>query len=123
MEVELEHNLKRLDIICKSKGLPRPQRRTQSNASGASGGGRYVSPYRQGPGSNNGSNQKPGARNLSNNSLKKPSPLRNYQYTPPNRRNQQVSPGNQSNGSGKFRSSPMNTNYSNTNSASLRNKQ
>jgi hypothetical protein len=24
MENELEHNLKRLDIICKSKGLPRP---------------------------------------------------------------------------------------------------
>ncbi|CDW86326.1 UNKNOWN [Stylonychia lemnae] len=125
IEVELEHNLKRLDIICKSKGLPRPQRRTLSNASGASGGGRYVSPYRQGPGSNNGSNQKPGVRNLSNsNSVKRPSPLRNnnYNYTPPNRRNQ-ISPGNQSNGSNnKFKSSPMNTNYSN-NSAALRNKQ
>ncbi len=24
LENELEHNLKRLDIICKSKGLPRP---------------------------------------------------------------------------------------------------
>lgn len=27
LENELDHHLKRLDIICKSKGLPRPQRR------------------------------------------------------------------------------------------------
>jgi hypothetical protein len=27
LENELDHHIKRLDIICKSKGLPRPQRR------------------------------------------------------------------------------------------------
>jgi hypothetical protein len=26
LENDLDHNLKRLDIICKSKGLPRPKR-------------------------------------------------------------------------------------------------
>lgn len=65
IEVELERNLKRLDIICKSKGLPKPVRKfsTASNGSGARGGASYVSPYRrQGPGggSNNGSATRPG---------------------------------------------------------------
>lgn len=63
IEVELERNLKRLDIICKSKGLPKPVRKfsTASNGSAARGGASYVSPYRrQGPGSNNGSATRPG---------------------------------------------------------------
>jgi hypothetical protein len=48
LENELDHHLKRLDIICKSKGLPRPQRKTSisSQNSGAKGGS-YVSPYRR----------------------------------------------------------------------------
>lgn len=99
IEVELERNLKRLDIICKSKGLPKPVRKFSANSNNSAnrGGGRYVSPYRQGPngqspGSNNGSATRPGQRSYSNYSggsgggAKRPTPLRNFQYTPPNKR-------------------------------------
>jgi hypothetical protein len=111
--------LKRLDIICKSKGLPRPQRRTLSNASGGARGSNYVSPYRQGPGSQN-ANKSRGASNNSAN--RKPSPFKNFNYTPPNKRN--MSPSGYSNGSGnKFRTSPMNTGGFSNNSTSLRNQQ
>ena len=45
LENDLEHQLKRLDIICKSKGMPRPKRPSvlpeKSNRAGS-----YVSPYR-----------------------------------------------------------------------------
>ena len=40
LENELETNLKRLDIICKSKGLPRVL-----GANRRTGGGSYASPY------------------------------------------------------------------------------
>jgi hypothetical protein len=45
LENEISLQIKRLDIICKSKGLPRPQRRNQSQGSGT-----YASPYRMQPG-------------------------------------------------------------------------
>ena len=41
LENDIDHNIKRLDIICKTKGLPRPQRRNSA------GGSAYVSPYRR----------------------------------------------------------------------------
>lgn len=45
-ENELDHQIKRLDIICKSKGLPRPAKRaTSANNSGAKQN--TVSPYRR----------------------------------------------------------------------------
>lgn len=85
MENELEMNLKRLDIICKSKGLPRPQRKTTQPV-------RYVSPYRQ---SNNSQERKP-LRNNSNSLTKNTSPFRNNNYTPPHKRG--LSPSNLSSG-------------------------
>ena len=71
MENELEHNLKRLDIICKSKGLPRPQRKS-SLLGDKPKPGSYVSPFRRnGPAGAAGSAN----RNPSNvSSAKRPSP-------------------------------------------------
>ena len=83
--------MKRLDIICKSKGLPRPQRKaslsSQNNQGSGNKGGSYVSPYRRnGPATGTG----PQSRNFSNgSSAKRPSPgakIGGYNYTPPNRR-------------------------------------
>jgi hypothetical protein len=80
IENELEHNLKRLDIICKSKGLPRPQR-TLLNSQPKKD---YVSPYRRAGAS------PAGQRSSSNGgSAKRPAP---YSYTPPNRRTGSYSP-------------------------------
>jgi len=86
MENDLEHHLKRLDIICKSKGLPRPQRKASLLGEKPKAGS-YVSPYRRnGPPGVGGS----ATRNISNNSsAKRPSPgarMGNYSYTPPNKR-------------------------------------
>ena len=46
LENELEHHLKRLDIICKSKGLPKPVRKFPTTQQTNKGSG-YVSPYRR----------------------------------------------------------------------------
>lgn len=59
LENDLELHFKRLDIICKSKGMQRPQRKTTAPENKRVGGGSYVSPYRQGSGArgvSNGSN-------------------------------------------------------------------
>ena len=61
LENDLEHQLKRLDIICKSKGMPRPKRPAVL-PDRPNRGGSYVSPYRVAKGNS------PAARNLSNNS-------------------------------------------------------
>ena len=61
LENDLEHQLKRLEIICKSKGMPRPKRPSVLPEK-ANRGGSYVSPYRL---QNRAS---PAARNPSNNS-------------------------------------------------------
>ena len=45
LENDLEHQLKRLEIICKSKGMPRPKRPSVLPEKAARGGS-YVSPYR-----------------------------------------------------------------------------
>jgi hypothetical protein len=49
IENDLLHQIKRLDIICKSKGLPRPKKdHLQLSGNGGSQsrtGGTYVSPY------------------------------------------------------------------------------
>lgn len=78
IENDLMHQIKRLDIICKSKGLPRPNKdilKTLGQGGSATrAGNTYVSPYGRNraspsgpvPGRNN-SNQRPG-QNLSNNS-------------------------------------------------------
>ena len=71
MENEIEINFKRLDIICKSKGLPRPKRQ---NETPKRTGGAYVSPYRFN-GATNSVERKNQRLNLSN-SAKRPSPLR-----------------------------------------------
>jgi seryl-tRNA synthetase len=60
-ENELEQQLKRLTIICKSKGLPRPKRPECLPETPARRSGNYVSPY----GSRNASGSSAG-RNLSN---------------------------------------------------------
>lgn len=53
LENELEHHLKRLDIICKSKGLPRPVRKFSTGSqNGSATKGSYVSPYRRNAGAN-----------------------------------------------------------------------
>lgn len=92
LENDLEHQLKRLDIICKSKGMQRPKRPAilpEKPGRGSS----YVSPYRRnnnGSGSATNNNYSPvGSRNLSNNSQNK----QRYGYrqspqmnTPPQRR-------------------------------------
>jgi len=51
LENDLEHQLKRLNIICKSKGMARPKRPavlgdSPVGGSRVGGGGSYVSPYR-----------------------------------------------------------------------------
>ena len=61
LENDLEHQLKRLDIICKSKGMPRPKR-PAILPDRANRGSSYVSPYRVAKGAS------PAGRNLSNNS-------------------------------------------------------
>ena len=95
LEVELEHQLKRLDIICKSKGLPRPQVKK------AAGSG-YVSPYRQG-GSQTRPAQRGNASATRSNSGTRPSPFRaNFQFTPPGRK-REMSPSGFSQGSAKFK--------------------
>ena len=79
-ENELDHQIRRLDIICKSKGLPRPLKRATPANTGAKN---TISPYRR-----NGVSPAQ-TRNLSNNgsSAKRPSPVsKNFAYTPPNRR-------------------------------------
>jgi hypothetical protein len=55
--------IKRLDIICKSKGLPRPKKDhiVGLETSGTTTGGKYVSPYsrsRVSPGANSGTRTK-----------------------------------------------------------------
>ena len=47
LENDLTLQIKRLDIICKSKGLPRPKRDILGNGSqgGSQTRGTYVSPY------------------------------------------------------------------------------
>ena len=72
LENELDHHLKRLDIICKSKGLPRPQRKASLTPQAKSS--TYVSPYRRNTGS-------PAVPRSTGSSAKRPQP-----YTPPNRR-------------------------------------
>lgn len=91
LENDLDLQIKRLDIICKTKGLPRPQRK-RFEGEGVKGRspGSYVSPYRQ-----NGSTSKDKQSNGSNS--RKFSPFRNN-YTPPNKR-VGYSPSNLSNGS------------------------
>ena len=75
LENELEHHMKRLDIICKSKGLPRPQRKASLTPQTKSS--TYVSPYRRNTGS-------PAVPRSTGSSAKRP-----QAYTPPNRRAQQ----------------------------------
>ena len=48
IENDLMHQIKRLDIICKSKGLPRPNKdilKTLGGGSATRAGNTYVSPY------------------------------------------------------------------------------
>jgi hypothetical protein len=82
LENDLEHNLKRLDIICKSKGLPRPKR---PDVAGPPPGRitSYASPY--GQRGNSGTRNTSGNRNLSNSQTRKPLG-RGPSYTPPNKR-------------------------------------
>ena len=92
LENELEHHFKRLDIICKSKGLPRPIKKFNTTYASSNRGSSYISPYRRavGTNSNNGSatRNKPGI----NSSAKRPSPgysrpgVGGNNYTPPNKR-------------------------------------
>ena len=89
LENDLEHQLKRLDIICKSKGMPRPKRPTVL-PDRPNRGGSYVSPYRVAKGASPAA-----ARNLSNNSGNSQQNRFGYQrspgYTPPGAR--KASPG------------------------------
>ena len=62
LENDLLHQIKRLDIICKSKGLPRPKRDILNKDGAGAGsasrtGGTYVSPY----GANRNNRVSPGA--------------------------------------------------------------
>ena len=87
-ENDLEHQLKRLEIICKSKGMPRPKRPAVLPER-PNRGSSYVSPYRVQKGAS------PAGRNLSNNSGNSQKNRFGYQrqpgYTPPNLR--KASPG------------------------------
>ena len=82
LENDLEYQLKRLDLICKTKGMARPKRPTVLPDKPSRASGSYVSPYRMQKG------QSPSpARNLSNSSANRKlgyqgNPLN--KYTPPN---------------------------------------
>jgi hypothetical protein len=78
IENDLEHHFKRLDIICKSKGMPRPQKKAglfPEKPVAGSRGSAYVSPYRR----NNGSQS-----NASSGAKRPGGGL--HSYTPPNRK-------------------------------------
>lgn len=91
------HQIKRLDIICKSKGLPRPKRDFLQQSQERTN--TYVSPYqrnRVSPGMSGQRSMGSGTRNMSNNNRVSPTLNRNSaggankftnraNYTPPNR--------------------------------------
>ena len=97
-------HFKRLEIICKTKGLPKPAKKFEIEGSnrGTGRGSNYVSPYRQ---NSQGSDTKKKVQ-------PKYSPFRNNNYTPPNKR---IGYSPQSNGSrgsytNKFAQSPKDSN-------------
>ena len=95
LENDLEYQLKRLDLICKTKGLQRPNRPSVLPDKPARVSGSYVSPYRMQKNTSS-----PAGRNLSNGSAQRrlgysSDPMN--KFTPPNARkssnNRDTSPG------------------------------
>jgi len=87
LENDLELQIRRLDIICKSKGLPRPKRQTSTDRKP---GGSYVSPYGQ-----RGTNSVSPSGPRNNSGQRRPLYKSPNNYTPPNRRDppNRLSPG------------------------------
>jgi hypothetical protein len=84
LENDLEYQLKRLELICKTKGLQRPKRPSVLPEKPTRASGSYVSPYRMQKGT-----RSPAGRNLSNSSANRKlgyssDPM--SRYTPPNAR-------------------------------------
>lgn len=90
IENDLEHQLRRLAIICKSKGLAKPKRPDCLPETPQRRSTNYVSPYRA-------TKNTPSATGSANRNLSNGSGGKVYTYTPPNKRN--ISTG--SAGSGK----------------------
>lgn len=103
IENDLELQFKRLTIVCKSKGQPKPKRPDCLPETPVRRGGGYVSPYRSG------ANPSPGARsNVSKGSG-------GYQYTPPSRKplhQSNFGSSNRSDGSGSGVQSKVKTRFS-----------
>ena len=83
IENDLEHQLKRFTIICKSKGLPKPKRPECLPETPARRSGNYVSPYRTGAAAKNTS---PGGSSAGRNLTNSQNRMGSGNYTPPNRR-------------------------------------
>lgn len=110
IENDLMHQIKRLDIICKSKGLPRPNKDILKSlgqgGSATRAGNTYVSPYGRNRASPVGvaagrtnSNQRAGQPNLSNNSRGRYNQMYNPTTGVIDAQNRQFSHGRGSNGS------------------------